>query len=202
MGCLPGDFQEGKRPIKTFGETAHWGRKRPIKEGTGPNKANGQLSGTPPWWKTGPFEKAHVEVYKSSLTKRRAACAAAFKWDTYVLHHQLLSQNSPPINARETKAERKTMALMKAFMTLKDLVALQTQTQNRSGFSCAISQIAPLPLVVRKGPFRPKTSTAPESVVFCCRRNFYYPHRFPAAFFLSKKKQALLSTIRSVLLLP
>ena len=23
MGCFPGDFQEGKRPIKAFGETAH-----------------------------------------------------------------------------------------------------------------------------------------------------------------------------------
>ena len=23
MGWMPGDFQEGKRPIKTFGETAH-----------------------------------------------------------------------------------------------------------------------------------------------------------------------------------
>ena len=27
MGCFPGDFREGKRPIKAFGETAHWGRK-------------------------------------------------------------------------------------------------------------------------------------------------------------------------------
>ena len=26
-GCFPGDFQEGKRPIKAFGETAHEGRK-------------------------------------------------------------------------------------------------------------------------------------------------------------------------------
>ena len=23
MGCFPGDFREGKRPIKAFGETAH-----------------------------------------------------------------------------------------------------------------------------------------------------------------------------------
>ena len=26
-GCFAGDFQEGKRPIKAFWESAHWGRK-------------------------------------------------------------------------------------------------------------------------------------------------------------------------------
>ena len=51
-----------------------------------------------------------------------------------------------------------------------------------------------------KGPFRTKSSTAPESVVFCYRRSFLLSVPFSCLFFL--EKQALLSTIRSVLLLP
>ena len=51
-----------------------------------------------------------------------------------------------------------------------------------------------------KGPFRTKMSTAPESVVFCYRRSFLLSVPFSCLFFL--EKQALLSTIHSVLLLP
>ena len=48
---------------------------------------------------------------------------------------------------------------------------------------------------------RTKNSTAPESVVFCHRRSFFaICTPFSCLFFL--EKQALLSTLRSVLLLP
>ena len=40
MGCFLGDFQEGERPIKAFGATAHW----PIKEWKRPINADGQFS--------------------------------------------------------------------------------------------------------------------------------------------------------------
>ena len=36
MGCFPGDFQEGKRPIKAFGKRPMKVGKRPIKEGNAP----------------------------------------------------------------------------------------------------------------------------------------------------------------------
>ena len=49
LGCFPGQFQEGKRPIKAFG-------KRPIKVRKRPIKANALFSGTPPWWKTAPLK--------------------------------------------------------------------------------------------------------------------------------------------------
>ena len=50
MGCIPGNFQEGKRqPIKVG--------KLPIKEGKRPINANGLFSGTPPWWKTAPLKR-------------------------------------------------------------------------------------------------------------------------------------------------
>ena len=48
MGCFPGDFREGKRPIKVG--------KRPIKEGKWPIKLNGLFSGTPLWRKTAPLK--------------------------------------------------------------------------------------------------------------------------------------------------
>ena len=51
-----------------------------------------------------------------------------------------------------------------------------------------------------KGPFRTKNSTEPESVVFCYRRSFSLSVPFSCLFFL--EKQALQSTIRSVLFLP
>ena len=51
-----------------------------------------------------------------------------------------------------------------------------------------------------KGPFRTKNSTALESVVFCYRRSFSLS--VPFSCLLSLQKQALLSTLRSVLLLP
>ena len=51
-----------------------------------------------------------------------------------------------------------------------------------------------------KGPFRTKNSTALDSVVFCYRRSFLLSVPFSCLFFL--EKQALLSTLRSVLLLP
>ena len=51
-----------------------------------------------------------------------------------------------------------------------------------------------------KGPFRTKNSTAPESVVFCYCRSFLLSVPFSCLLFL--EKQALLSTIRSVLLPP
>ena len=51
MGGFPGDFQDGKRPNKALGETAHFQEgKRPTKEGKRPINANGQFSGNPPWW--------------------------------------------------------------------------------------------------------------------------------------------------------
>ena len=53
---------------------------------------------------------------------------------------------------------------------------------------------------VPKGPFRTKNSTAPKAVVFCYRRSFLLSVPFSCLFFL--EKQALLSTLRSVLLLP
>ena len=56
------------------------------------------------------------------------------------------------------------------------------------------------PVAEPKGPFRTKNSTAPESIVFCYRRSFLLSILFSCRFFL--EKQALLSTIRSVLLLP
>ena len=37
MGCFPEDFQEGKRPIKAFGETAHQGRKMAHQGGETPH---------------------------------------------------------------------------------------------------------------------------------------------------------------------
>ena len=37
MGCFPGDFQEGKRPIKAFRERPIKVGKRPIKEGKRPH---------------------------------------------------------------------------------------------------------------------------------------------------------------------
>ena len=57
MGCFPVDFQEGKRPIKGFGERPIKVGKRPIKEGKRPINANGQFAGTPPWWKTAPLKR-------------------------------------------------------------------------------------------------------------------------------------------------
>ena len=51
-----------------------------------------------------------------------------------------------------------------------------------------------------KGPFRTKNSTAHESVVFCYRRSFLLSVPFSCLFCL--EKQALLSTLSSVLLLP
>ena len=37
MDCFPGDFQEGKRPMKAFGETAHIEvAERPIEDGKRP----------------------------------------------------------------------------------------------------------------------------------------------------------------------
>ena len=70
MGCFTGDCQEGKRPIKAFGETAHQGRKRPIKEGKRPVNANGQFLGTLPWWKTAPLKRPiEREVYEKRPQK-------------------------------------------------------------------------------------------------------------------------------------
>ena len=57
MGCFPGDFQEGKRPLKAFGKRPIKVRKRPIKEGKRPINANGQFSGTLPWWNTAPLKR-------------------------------------------------------------------------------------------------------------------------------------------------
>ena len=65
---------------------------------------------------------------------------------------------------------------------------------NRRDF---LSQTSPSP---PKGPFRTKNSTAPESVVFCYRRTFSLSVPFFCLSLL--EKQALLSTLRSVLLLP
>ena len=58
-----------------------------------------------------------------------------------------------------------------------------------------------LRFVVPKGPFRTKNSTAPKSVVFCYRRSFF-SLSVPFSCFFFLEKQALLSTLRSVLLLP
>ena len=55
-GCFPEDFQEGKRPIKAFGKRPIKVGKRSIKERKRPINANGQSSGTLPWWKTAPLE--------------------------------------------------------------------------------------------------------------------------------------------------
>ena len=55
-GCFPADFQEGKRPIKTFGKKEG---KRPGEEGKRPINANGQFSGYPNMVETGPSKKAH-----------------------------------------------------------------------------------------------------------------------------------------------
>ena len=62
------------------------------------------------------------------------------------------------------------------------VIARQSRDKNCLGAIFApghqdVSQ-GPLP----KGPFRTKNSTAPESVVLCYRRSFYYPYRFPASF--------------------
>ena len=51
-----------------------------------------------------------------------------------------------------------------------------------------------------KGPCRTKNSTALDSVVFCYRRSFLLTVPFSCLLFL--EKQALLSTLRTVLLLP
>ena len=78
MGCFPGDFEEGKRPLRHSGKRPIKVGKRPIKVGKRPIKvgkrpikvgkrpikegkrtisANGQLSGTPPRWKTAPLKR-------------------------------------------------------------------------------------------------------------------------------------------------
>ena len=53
VGCCPGDFQEGKRPIKALGEGPIKVGKRPIKEGNRPVSTNGPCSGT----STAPVER-------------------------------------------------------------------------------------------------------------------------------------------------
>ena len=51
MGCFAGDFQEGERPMKAFGEN-------PLRLENGPSiDAHGQFSGTPPWWKAAPLKR-------------------------------------------------------------------------------------------------------------------------------------------------
>ena len=55
-------------------------------------------------------------------------------------------------------------------------------------------------LLLPKGPFRTKNSTASESVVFCYRRSFLLSVPFSCLF--SLEEQALLSTHHSVLRLP
>ena len=57
MGCFPGDFREGKRPIKAFGKRPIKVGKRPIKEGKRPIKLNGLFSETPLWRKTAPLKR-------------------------------------------------------------------------------------------------------------------------------------------------
>ena len=59
MGCFPGDFHKGNRPI----EVGKW----PDKEGKGSNKAHGLFSGTPPWWKTATLKRP----IKRSMQKRK-----------------------------------------------------------------------------------------------------------------------------------
>ena len=66
MGCFPGDFQEGKRPIQALGPGNGPLRKRPI-EGKRPTNANGQLSGTLPWLKTAPLKRSMSYVPKLQL---------------------------------------------------------------------------------------------------------------------------------------
>ena len=56
-GRFPGDFREGKGPIKALGEWPIKVRKRPIKEGKRPIKLNGLFSGPPPCWKTAPLKR-------------------------------------------------------------------------------------------------------------------------------------------------
>ena len=56
-GCLPGEFREGKRPIKEFWETAHQGPKTAIEEGKRPIKVNGLFAGTASCWKTAPLKR-------------------------------------------------------------------------------------------------------------------------------------------------
>ena len=71
LGCFPGDFQEGKRPIKAFWEAAHSGRKRPIKERKRPISASGQFSGTPPRWKTAPLKRPIKRSMRTSQEQRK-----------------------------------------------------------------------------------------------------------------------------------
>ena len=57
-GQIPREFREGKRPIKTFRETAVEVGKRPIKDGKRPINLRlvGCLLGTPPRVENGPSE--------------------------------------------------------------------------------------------------------------------------------------------------
>ena len=59
MGCFPGDFQEGKRPIiRHLRKRPIKVGKRPIKEGKRPINANGLFSSTPQWRKTAPLKRS------------------------------------------------------------------------------------------------------------------------------------------------
>ena len=64
MGCFPADSQEGNGPLRHFGKRPFKDAKRPIKEGKRPISANGQHSGTLPWWKTAPLKRPNKRSMK------------------------------------------------------------------------------------------------------------------------------------------
>ena len=91
-GCIPGNFQEEKLPIKICGETAHWGWKRLIKERKRPIKANGLFSGTPPWCKMAPLKRP----------SKRSVIAEVPR---LVFHIALSEKSCPPRKKHEGKLE-------------------------------------------------------------------------------------------------
>ena len=63
MGCFPGEFQEGKWPIKAFRENGPLRRENgPLRSGKRPINANGQFSGTPCQGGKRPLEEGPLRV--------------------------------------------------------------------------------------------------------------------------------------------